>query len=205
MVDTRMTLVSYVEKVTETLLDSTVGIEDVNAVFVDFLHKRASKADVENVRQKLLTVGKRLYRDTRTLNALLDDPDALVKLNAMKVVPKTWASRLLSLPLLRSSLVQLQNATSITDTLLGISRLISIVEDSEEKLKVPFSPRISGKNPHFNNIYYYLMNVANWSPDERNGFISNLHFFSDKLLQRITKEFSTKLNKIGSKPRPLGW
>lgn len=200
-----MDLVRCVEKMSEALRAPDIDPADVNSVFVNFLHKKATKEDLDGLRQKLIRVSTSLYKGTRRLNRLLDDPRLLQKLNSMVPTPIRWGSRLMSLPLLRSAIVQLKNATSVADTLLAASRLISIVEDSEERLKVPFSPRIQGKNAHYNNIYYYLMKVANWTPEARNQFIGNLHFFSDKVLQRISKQAAEQGTTIGSKPRPHGW
>lgn len=183
-------------------------VSDVTDAAKAFLNKKPAAVQIENLRNKLLASARRLYTNTIRINGMLDDPDMIDRLGEMTGNGKMkgyWASKMISAPLLSSSIHQLSQAYSLHDVLLAVVRLVGIVEDAEAPVQTPHKPRMKNNGkPNHHQIYHYLMKAAGWPPEKVVQFDEDLAVFTDQLVDRLADKVKGG-KRLNTQPRPKGW
>ena len=203
-----MDLIGYVQVINEELDPASKfpTADEITEVLKRHLNKRESLNDLHELRDKLLVGARRLLINTIRLNKIVDDPKfpALIdNLTNTHKVKGYWASRLLSIPLLKASIDQLAKAQNAPQIALGISRLTGIVENQEEPVQGAYKPRIQGGEPVYHQVYKYLAQIAGWTPERLQEFDQTMATLRDGLVKQITARVAA--GRTLKLPRPAGW
>ena len=170
------------------------------------VNRREAIGDLHEIRLRLLVGARRLLANTTRLNKIIDDPkfpEIMANLTGSKKVRGYWASRLISIPLLKAAIDQLAKANSAPAIALGISRMTGLNEDQPEPVSGPFQPRIQGGDPSYHQVYKYLAQIAGWTPERLSEFDATMSTLRDRLVKQIvTRAADSRRLKL---PRPAGW
>lgn len=180
--------------------------DEIVSILKRHLNKREALGDLHELRNRLLAGARRLLVNTVRLNRIVDEPNfqqIMANLSGVNRVKGYWASRLLSIPLLKSAIDQLSKAETAPQIALGISRLTGIVEDQEMPVSGPYKPRIQGGEPSYHQVYKYLTKIAGWSPERLQEIDQTMATLRDSLVKQITSR-AAQGRKLRL-PRPAGW
>jgi hypothetical protein len=145
-------------------------------------------------------------RNTTKLNAIVDRPDfdlLMAKMTGLKKLRGYWASRLLSVPLLKSAVDQLAKAQNGPQLALAIARLTGVVENAEDTIPAPTKTFLDSGDDTYNSIYKYLTKIDGWSAPRVEEFNTALRNLRDRLVQQMSAKITAA--KTLKAPRPAGW
>jgi hypothetical protein len=204
-----MDLIRYANVIAEDFspTDDFPTADEVAAVMKRYLNRREALGDLHEIRNKLLAGARRLLNNTIRLKRVLDEPDALAALTKLTKTVKVkgyWASKLISVPLLKSAIDQLASASTAPQIALGISRIMGLVEDHEEAVSGPYKPRIQGGEVYYHQVYKYLAKIAGWTPERLADFDATMATFRDTLVKQIVGRVAAS-KKNFKMARPAGW
>lgn len=204
-----MDLIRYAHLVAEDFspTDSFPSSDEIVATMKRYLNRREALGDLHELRNRLLAGARRLLNNTIRLSRVLDEPNALKALANLTQTNKVkgyWASKLISIPLLRSAINQLATASTAPQIALGISRITGLVEDHENEVSGPYKPRIQGGDPSYHQVYKYLARIAGWSPERLADFDATMATLRDTLVKQIVGRVAAS-KKNFRMARPAGW
>lgn len=203
-----MDLVGYTQFITEERDPSAKfpTADEILDVLKLHLNKKQNLGELHELRNKLLAAAKQLLRNTIKLNALVDRPDfdiLMANMTGLKKLKGYWASRLLSVPLLRSTVDQMATAQSGPQLALAIARLTGVVENAEDEIPAPTKTFLNSGDDTYNSIYKYLTKIEGWSAPRVEEFNGALRVLRDRLVQQAAARIAAgKPTKV---PRPAGW
>lgn len=180
--------------------------DEIISAFRTFFNKKSVKESLTSLKKKVLSASRRLRKNTVRFNKILNRPDVVEQLNALTGQQKLkgyWASKLISVPLLTNAIDQLNKASTRAEILMGIARIITIVEDIEEPIKAD----AFGTHGKSNNIYKYLMQIESWTPDRVQEINNTLTQLTNDLVQSLATKIVSSGRRLTqkTKPRPAGW
>lgn len=203
-----MDLVRYTHQINEERDPSAQfpTADEILDVLKMHLNKKQNLGELHALRNKLLIAARQLLRNTIKLNAIVDRPDfdlLMANLTGLKKLKGYWASRLLSVPLLRSAVDQMAKAETGPQLALSIARLTGVVENAEDEIPAPTKTFLDSGDDSYNSIYKYLTKIEGWAAPRVTEFNDALRTLRDRLVQqaaaRITAGKPTKM------ARPAGW
>ena len=170
------------------------------------LNHRQSLGELHDIRNRLLIGARRLLRNTIRLNGIADKPDfdlQLSNLTGLKRLRGYWASKLISIPLLRSAVDQLSKAQNGPQLALGIARLVGVTENAEDSIPSPNKTFLDSGDDTYNSIYKYLTKIEGWNQEHVDEFDSALRTLRNRLVQQMANRIiASKTLKMA---RPAGW
>jgi hypothetical protein len=170
------------------------------------LNKKENLGALHDVRNRLLIGSRRLLANTIKLNKLIDQPNfeqVMANLTGQNKLKGYWASKLISIPLLKSAVDQLAKASNGPGLALAISRIMGVVEDAEAPVQTPYEPRVQGGEPEYHHVYKYLTKMAGWPPAKVREVDEAMAMYRDRLVKQMIARLTTT-NKL-KLPRPAGW
>ena len=203
-----MDLVRYTQLVSEER-DPSASFptsQEILDVLKLHLNKKQNIGELHDLRNRLLVAARQLLRNTTKLNGIVDRPDfdiLMANLTGLKKLRGYWASRLISLPLLRSAVDQLMKAQTGPQLALGIARLTGVVENAEDEIPAPTKTLLDSGDDSYNSIYKYLTKIEGWSPSRVEEFNGALRTLRDRMVQQMAAKIAA--GKTLKSPRPAGW
>lgn len=170
------------------------------------LNKKQNLGELHELRNKLLIAARQLLRNTIKLNAIVDRPDfdlLMANMTGLKKLKGYWASRLLSVPLLRSAVDQMTTAKTGPQLALAIARLTGVVENAEDQIPAPTKTFLDSGDDSYNSIYKYLTKIEGWSAPRVEEFNGALRVLRDRLVQQMAAKITA--GRPVNVPRPAGW
>lgn len=197
----------FIKHITENdFAENFITIDDILSTLKAHINKKESIGLLDNVRNKLLIAARQLLKNTVKLNKIADRPDfeqKMQELTGKKKLRGYWASKFMSVPLLKSCIDQLEKADSGPALALAISRITGMVENAEIPVETPYEPRVQGGEENYHHIYKYLTKLANWNPEKIKEVDQEMAIFRDRLVRREIEKIAAggrlKLQ------RPHGW
>jgi hypothetical protein len=180
--------------------------EEILSVLKLHLNRKQNLGELHELRNRLLVAARQLYRNTSKLNAIVDRPDfdiIMANLTGLKKLKGYWASRLISLPLLKSAVDQLEKAQTGPQLALAIARLTGVVENAEDEIPAPTKTLLDSGDDSYNSIYKYLTKIDGWNAARVEEFNGALRSLRDRLVQQMADKITAK--KMVRLPRPHGW
>jgi hypothetical protein len=180
--------------------------EEILSVLKLYLNKKQNLGELHDLRNRLLVAARQLLRNTIKLNAIVDRPDfdlLMAKMTGLKKLRGYWASRLLSVPLLKSAVDQLTKAQNGPQLALAIARLTGVVENAEDTIPAPTKTFLDSGDDTYNSIYKYLTKIDGWNEARVDEFNTALRNLRDRLVQQMAAKITAA--KTLKAPRPAGW
>ncbi len=180
--------------------------DEILSVLKLYLNKKQNLGELHDLRNRLLVAARQLLRNTIKLNAIVDRPDfdlLMAKMTGLKKLRGYWASRLLSVPLLRSAVDQLSKAQNGPQLALAIARLTGVVENAEDSIPAPTKTFLDSGDDTYNSIYKYLTKIDGWSAPRVEEFNTALRNLRDRLVQQMSAKILA--GRPMKAPRPAGW
>lgn len=180
--------------------------EEILSILKLHLNKRQNIGELHDLRNRLLIGARRLLRNTIRLNAITDRPDfdlQLARLTGLKKLKGYWASKLMSVPLLRSAVDQLGKAQTGPQLALTIARLVGVVENAEDEIPAPTKTLLDSGDDTYNSIYKYLTKIEGWNPEHVEEFNGALRSLRDRLVQQMAAKITS--GRTLKMARPAGW
>jgi hypothetical protein len=203
-----MDLVRYTHQINEERDPSAQfpTADEILEVLKLHLNKKQNLGELHELRNKLLVAARQLLRNTTKLNAIVDRPDfdlLMAKMTGLKKLRGYWASRLLSVPLLKSAVDQMTTAQSGPQLALAIARLAGVVENAEDEIPAPTKTFLDSGDDSYNSIYKYLTKIEGWAAPRVEEFNGALRTLRDRLVQQAAARIAAgKPTKLA---RPAGW
>lgn len=203
-----MDLVRYTHQINEERDPSAQfpTADEILEVLKLHLNKKQNLGELHELRNKLLIAARQLLRNTVKLNAIVDRPDfdlLMAKMTGLKKLRGYWASRLLSVPLLKSAVDQMTTAQSGPQLALAIARLAGVVENAEDEIPAPTKTFLDSGDDSYNSIYKYLTKIEGWAAPRVEEFNGALRTLRDRLVQQAAARIAAgKPTKLA---RPAGW
>lgn len=203
-----MDLVQYTHQINEERDPSAQfpTADEILDVLKLHLNKKQNLGELHELRNKLLVAARQLLRNTIKLNALVDRPDfdlVMAKMTGLKKLRGYWASRLLSVPLLKSAVDQMTTAQTGPQLALAIARLTGVVENAEDEIPAPTKTFLDSGDDSYNSIYKYLTKIEGWAAPRVEEFNGALRTLRDRLVQQAAARIAA--GKPNKAPRPAGW
>jgi hypothetical protein len=203
-----MDLVRYTHQINEERDPSAKfpTADEILDVLKLHLNKKQNLGELHELRNKLLVAARQLLRNTIKLNALVDRPDfdlVMAKVTGLKKLRGYWASRLLSVPLLKSAVDQMATAQTGPQLALAIARLTGVVENAEDEIPAPTKTFLDSGDDSYNSIYKYLTKIEGWAAPRVEEFNGALRTLRDRLVQQAAARIAA--GKPTKAPRPAGW
>jgi len=203
-----MDLVRYTHQINEERDPSAKfpTADEILDVLKLHLNKKQNLGELHELRNKLLVAARQLLRNTIKLNALVDRPDfdlVMAKMTGLKKLRGYWASRLLSVPLLKSAVDQMATAQTGPQLALAIARLTGVVENAEDEIPAPTKTFLDSGDDSYNSIYKYLTKIEGWAAPRVEEFNGALRTLRDRLVQQAAARIAA--GKPTKAPRPAGW
>lgn len=180
--------------------------DEILSILKLHLNKRQNIGELHGLRNRLLIGARRLLRNTIRLNRIAELPDfdlQLANLTGQKKLRGYWASKLISIPLLRSAVDQLGKAQTGPQLALGIARLVGVVENAEDEIPAPTKTLLDSGDNTYNSIYKYLTKLEGWNEAHVEEFNGALRTLRDRLVQQMAAKITAR--KTLKSPRPAGW
>lgn len=203
-----MDLVQYTHQINEERDPSAKfpTADEILDVLKLHLNKKQNLGELHELRNKLLVAARQLLRNTIKLNALVDRPDfdlVMAKMTGLKKLRGYWASKLLSVPLLKSAVDQMTTAQTGPQLALAIARLTGVVENAEDEIPAPTKTFLDSGDDSYNSIYKYLTKIEGWAAPRVEEFDGALRTLRDRLVQQAAARIAA--GKATKAPRPAGW
>lgn len=203
-----MDLVQYTHQINEERDPSAKfpTADEILDVLKLHLNKKQNLGELHELRNKLLVAARQLLRNTIKLNALVDRPDfdlVMAKMTGLKKLRGYWASKLLSVPLLKSAVDQMATASTGPQLALAIARLTGVVENAEDEIPAPTKTFLDSGDDSYNSVYKYLTKIEGWAAPRVEEFDGALRTLRDRLVQQAAARIAA--GKPTKMARPAGW
>ncbi len=203
-----MDLVGYTHQINEERDPSAQfpTADEILEVLKLHLNKKQNLGELHDLRNRLLIAARQLLRNTIKLNAIVDRPDfdiLMANMTGLKKLKGYWASKLLSVPLLRSAVDQMTKAETGPQLALAIARLTGVVENAEDEIPAPTKTFLDSGDNTYNSIYKYLTKIEGWNPARVTEFNDALRTLRDRLVQQASARIAA--GKATKMARPAGW
>ncbi len=203
-----MDLVQYTHRINEERDPSAQfpTADEILDVLKLHLNKKQNLGELHELRNKLLIAARQLLKNTIKLNSLVDRPDfdlLMGKMTGLKKLRGYWASRLLSVPLLKSAVDQMTTAHTGPQLALAIARLAGVVENAEDEIPAPTKTFLDSGDDSYNSIYKYLTKIEGWAAPRVEEFNGALRTLRDRLVQQAAARIAA--GKPTKMARPAGW
>ncbi len=167
---------------------------------------RESLGQLHALRNQILVPARVLLRNTIKLNNLVQKPDfdlLMTNVSGQSRLKGYWASKLISIPLLKSAIDQLAKAETGPQIAQAIARIVGVVENAEDEIPAPYKTHLDNGEDNYNSIYKYLTKIEGWNEARQDAFVGALATLRDRLVQHAAARLKAGVPQRA--PRPQGW